>query len=148
MAGSLMVGESLVGEGNEVAHIDLLMGPKDGPVYQRNVELSRRLVERAFGNDADVIAAFEGQGNNPAFVRGLAELAQMALEHEYIGGEGATSVPNIDQALAEQQELMAEGASDMSGPAWNARHPKHKEVTARLEQLARIIAPERPRSRR
>ena len=28
----LMVGESLVGDGNEVAHIDLLLGPKDGPV--------------------------------------------------------------------------------------------------------------------
>ena len=32
MAGSFMVGESLVGEGNEVAHIDLLIGPKNGPV--------------------------------------------------------------------------------------------------------------------
>ncbi len=32
MASSIMVGESLVGEGNEVAHIDLLIGPKDGPV--------------------------------------------------------------------------------------------------------------------
>ena len=31
MAG-FMVGESLVGEGNEVAHIDLLIGSKDGPV--------------------------------------------------------------------------------------------------------------------
>jgi 5,6,7,8-tetrahydromethanopterin hydro-lyase len=29
-----MVGESLVGEGDEVAHIDLLIGPKDGPVGQ------------------------------------------------------------------------------------------------------------------
>ena len=28
----MYVGESLVGEGNEVAHIDLLIGPKDGPV--------------------------------------------------------------------------------------------------------------------
>ena len=27
-----MVGESLVGEGNEVAHIDLLIGPRGGPV--------------------------------------------------------------------------------------------------------------------
>jgi 5,6,7,8-tetrahydromethanopterin hydro-lyase len=26
------VGEALVGDGNEVAHIDLLIGPKDGPV--------------------------------------------------------------------------------------------------------------------
>src|SRR5690606_41670345 len=28
------VGESLVGEGNEVAHIDLIIGPKDGPAGQ------------------------------------------------------------------------------------------------------------------
>ena len=34
MASPFMVGESLVGEGNEVAHIDLLIGPKDGPVGQ------------------------------------------------------------------------------------------------------------------
>jgi 5,6,7,8-tetrahydromethanopterin hydro-lyase len=34
MASSVMVGESLVGEGDEVAHIDLLIGPKDGPVGQ------------------------------------------------------------------------------------------------------------------
>src|SRR3954463_12544162 len=32
MAGSFMVGESLVGDGNEVAHIDLLIGSKSGPV--------------------------------------------------------------------------------------------------------------------
>ncbi|MEM6655868.1 MAG: formaldehyde-activating enzyme [Planctomycetota bacterium] len=29
---SLFVGEALVGEGNEIAHIDLLIGSKDGPV--------------------------------------------------------------------------------------------------------------------
>src|SRR3954466_14237604 len=32
MASSFMVGESLVGDGNEVAHIDLIIGSKDGPV--------------------------------------------------------------------------------------------------------------------
>jgi 5,6,7,8-tetrahydromethanopterin hydro-lyase len=32
MAGSFSVGESMVGDGNEVAHIDLLIGPKDGPL--------------------------------------------------------------------------------------------------------------------
>src|SRR5439155_23754774 len=32
MAAAFMVGESLVGEGNEVAHIDLLIGSKGGPV--------------------------------------------------------------------------------------------------------------------
>lgn len=29
---SMYIGESLVGDGNEVAHIDLLIGSKDGPV--------------------------------------------------------------------------------------------------------------------
>ena len=29
---SMMVGEALVGDGNEIAHIDLLIGSKDGPV--------------------------------------------------------------------------------------------------------------------
>ena len=32
MATTLLVGESLVGEGNEVAHVDLLIGSKGGPV--------------------------------------------------------------------------------------------------------------------
>ena len=34
MARTLSVGESLVGDGNEVAHIDLLIGSKDGPVCE------------------------------------------------------------------------------------------------------------------
>lgn len=29
---AILVGEALVGEGNEIAHIDLLIGPKNGPV--------------------------------------------------------------------------------------------------------------------
>src|SRR5829696_4503478 len=32
MAATLLVGESLVGEGNEVAHVDLMIGSKSGPV--------------------------------------------------------------------------------------------------------------------
>ena len=34
MAPTLLVGESLVGDGNEVAHVDLLIGSKSGPVGQ------------------------------------------------------------------------------------------------------------------
>jgi 5,6,7,8-tetrahydromethanopterin hydro-lyase len=34
MARTLSVGESLIGEGNEVAHIDLMIGSKSGPVGQ------------------------------------------------------------------------------------------------------------------
>jgi 5,6,7,8-tetrahydromethanopterin hydro-lyase len=35
---SFFVGESLVGEGNEVAHIDLIIGSKDGPAGEAFVE--------------------------------------------------------------------------------------------------------------
>jgi 5,6,7,8-tetrahydromethanopterin hydro-lyase len=38
MAAAFMVGESLVGEGNEVAHIDLLIGSKSGPVGEAFAE--------------------------------------------------------------------------------------------------------------
>jgi 5,6,7,8-tetrahydromethanopterin hydro-lyase len=38
MAPTLQVGESLVGEGNEVAHVDLLIGSKSGPVGQAFAE--------------------------------------------------------------------------------------------------------------
>ena len=31
---STLIGEALVGEGNEIAHIDLMIGSKDGPVGQ------------------------------------------------------------------------------------------------------------------
>jgi 5,6,7,8-tetrahydromethanopterin hydro-lyase len=34
MAADFMIGESLVGEGNEVAHIDLIIGSKSGPAGQ------------------------------------------------------------------------------------------------------------------
>jgi 5,6,7,8-tetrahydromethanopterin hydro-lyase len=34
MSKAMMVGECLVGDGNEVAHIDIIIGPKDGPVGQ------------------------------------------------------------------------------------------------------------------
>src|ERR687893_1433687 len=38
MAPTLQVGESLVGEGNEVAHVDLLIGSKSGPVGEAFAE--------------------------------------------------------------------------------------------------------------
>jgi 5,6,7,8-tetrahydromethanopterin hydro-lyase len=45
----IMVGESLVGEGNEVAHIDLLIGPKTGPV---GVAFANALVNQNAGHTA------------------------------------------------------------------------------------------------
>ena len=42
MAATLLVGESLVGEGNEVAHVDLLIGSKSGPVGEAFANVPRQ----------------------------------------------------------------------------------------------------------
>jgi 5,6,7,8-tetrahydromethanopterin hydro-lyase len=43
-----MVGESLVGDGNEVAHIDLMIGPKDGVV---GAAFAQRLADQTSGHN-------------------------------------------------------------------------------------------------
>ena len=44
---SMFIGEALVGEGNEVAHIDLLIGSKDGPV---GVAFANALADQKHGH--------------------------------------------------------------------------------------------------
>lgn len=46
---TLLVGESLVGDGNEVAHIDLMIGSKDGPV---GAAFAQRLAAQTSGHNA------------------------------------------------------------------------------------------------
>jgi 5,6,7,8-tetrahydromethanopterin hydro-lyase len=48
MKHGLMLGESLVGDGNEVAHIDLMIGPKDGPV---GAAFANRLAAQTAGHN-------------------------------------------------------------------------------------------------
>ncbi|MBY0586570.1 formaldehyde-activating enzyme [bacterium] len=52
---SIHVGEALVGEGNEVAHIDLLIGSKDGPV---GAAFCQALVDQKMGH-SNLLAVLE-----------------------------------------------------------------------------------------
>jgi 5,6,7,8-tetrahydromethanopterin hydro-lyase len=52
---AMFVGESLVGEGNEVAHIDLLVGDKDGPV---GVAFANALAQQSMGH-SNLLAVLE-----------------------------------------------------------------------------------------
>jgi 5,6,7,8-tetrahydromethanopterin hydro-lyase len=52
---SMYVGESLVGDGNEVAHIDLLIGSKDGPV---GVAFANALARQSEGH-SNLLAVLE-----------------------------------------------------------------------------------------
>jgi formaldehyde-activating enzyme len=44
----VMVGESLVGDGNEVAHIDLILGPRGSAVEQAFCNATTRTASRRF----------------------------------------------------------------------------------------------------
>ena len=52
---SMYVGEALVGEGNEIAHIDLLIGDKDGPV---GVAFASALARQSAGH-SNLLAVLE-----------------------------------------------------------------------------------------
>jgi 5,6,7,8-tetrahydromethanopterin hydro-lyase len=52
---SMFIGEALVGEGNEVAHIDLLIGSKDGPV---GVAFANALARQSHGH-SNLLAVLE-----------------------------------------------------------------------------------------
>ena len=52
---SMHIGEALVGEGNEVAHIDLLIGDKDGPV---GVAFANALADQKMGH-SNLLAVLE-----------------------------------------------------------------------------------------
>jgi 5,6,7,8-tetrahydromethanopterin hydro-lyase len=52
---SMYVGEALVGEGNEIAHIDLLIGSKDGPV---GVAFANALARQSAGHN-NLLAVLE-----------------------------------------------------------------------------------------
>ncbi|MDZ4779171.1 MAG: formaldehyde-activating enzyme [Planctomycetia bacterium] len=52
---SMFVGEALVGEGNEIAHIDLLIGSKDGPV---GVAFANALARQSKGH-SNLLAVLE-----------------------------------------------------------------------------------------
>jgi 5,6,7,8-tetrahydromethanopterin hydro-lyase len=64
-----MVGEFLVGDGNEVAHIDLLVGPHGSAVesaFCNNYEATKQAIKRAIAGDpqpADVIASKSEQAH-------------------------------------------------------------------------------------
>src|SRR4029079_18345707 len=44
---SMFIGEALVGDGNEIAHVDLLIGSKDGPV---GVAFANALANQSHGH--------------------------------------------------------------------------------------------------
>ena len=62
---SMFIGEALVGEGNEIAHIDLLIGNKDGPV---GVAFANALARQSKGHSNLLALLMPNQAVKPSTV--------------------------------------------------------------------------------
>lgn len=78
---SMYIGEALCGEGNEIAHIDLLLGSKDGPV---GVAFANALANQSAGHNNLLAVLTPNLICKPATVmitkvtiKGMAQAAQM-----------------------------------------------------------------------
>ena len=75
---SMYVGEALVGDGNEIAHIDLLIGSKDGPVGDA---FANALARQSEGHN-NLLAVLEP--NLAAFYRRCGEVAHSRHEESHV----------------------------------------------------------------
>src|SRR5215216_6028499 len=74
MAPTLLVGESLVGEGNEVAHVDVLIGPKGGPVGEA---FANALVNQKEGHTNLLAIVAPNLPAKPDTIKGATQAVQM-----------------------------------------------------------------------
>lgn len=57
-----------------------------GAAYGRNINLARQAVRDLFEGEAELAAAVEDAGNNPALVKGLVAIGERMMEHGELGG--------------------------------------------------------------
>ena len=112
MAAAFMVGESLVGEGNEVAHIDLLIGSKSGPVGE------------AFANS--LVNQKEGHTNLLAVVTPNLPCKPDTIISNKVTMKGATqAVQMFGPAQAAVSRAVVDSVRDGHHPRGRRRRPLH-----------------------
>ena len=84
MAITLATGEALVGEGNEVAHIDLLLGSKNGPV---GAAFAHAFVNESEGH-TNLLAVVTGSAVIPCRASTSAPVGVMSEPPERADGAG------------------------------------------------------------
>ncbi len=94
---------------------------KDEPTFRQNMGLAYKAAT-ALGRKAGVDWEAAGLGDNPAFIKLMASIGAEVGEAGLPGGGDAPGAETV-------QELMASEAY------WNAKHPDHKRVAAKVQQF-------------
>ena len=72
-----------------------------GSAFDRNLGLARAATAELFGNDPEVLAAFEARGNNPAVLKGLHRIGELLFERGEIRGDSLGGGRTVDELEAE-----------------------------------------------
>lgn len=105
---SIYVGEALVGEGNEIAHIDLLLGRKDGPV---GTAFSNAIATQTAGHSNLLAVLTPNLAVKPATVMVTKVTIKGAKQAVQMFGPAQTAVAN-----AVNDELVADGFKLVGDP--------------------------------
>lgn len=111
-------------------------GPKNSPLYSRNLALAREAARVAAEKTGDPRIAHlieQESGNSPAMVKLLAWIGGAMLEDGEITGDIPGEVSRED-AEAQIAALLA----DKKGPYWNGSHPGHVQALEKFHALIGI----------
>lgn len=107
---SMFIGEALVGEGNEVAHIDLLIGSKDGPV---GVAFANALARQSKGHNNLLAVLAPNVAIKPATVMVTKFTMDSLVQAVQMFGPAQTAVAKAVADSVEEGVIPADQAEDL-----------------------------------
>ena len=99
---SMFIGEGLVGEGNEIAHIDLLIGSKDGPV---GAAFANALARQSKGHSNLLAVITPNLAVKPSTVMVTKVTIDGAKQAVQMFGPAQAAVADMREALAGMKEI-------------------------------------------
>ena len=104
-----------------------------GPAYEQHVELAAKAVMELGGEELVKFLDETGLGNSPELVKAFAKVGKMLADDSLAPGVSPGRWGMTPEAARrELAELREDPAFD------DPNHPKHRELVARIEELARI----------
>jgi hypothetical protein len=107
-----------------------------GRAYEQNIVQARRVLEK-FGDDNIRTIIEEGIGNNPHFIKFLANVGKQMSE------DGIKGVPTRATMTPEEaQRKIAEIRGNPAHPYWQKEHPEHIYAMEQMKDLMQAGYPD------
>lgn len=120
----------------ELGKAEVALRREWGKAYEQNIVQARRVLEK-FGDDNIKALIEEGMGNNPHFIKFLANVGKQMSE------DGIKGVPTRATMTPEEaQRKVAEIQGNPAHPYWKREHPEHVYALEMMKDLMEAAHPE------